>query len=304
MRIIFMGTPSFSLPALSALHQSKNTICSIYTQPPKNSGRGHKLNQSAVHKFGILNNIEVKTPKKLTKEIDAAYIKKIKADIGVVVAYGLILPKSILTAPLFGFINIHASLLPRWRGAAPIQRAILEGDQKTGITIMRMNSDLDAGNIISCKEVKINPITNFSKLEKILSEMGAVELMKVLNSFSGNRFDETQQNEKLATYANKIEKKESKIIWSNSSAYIDRQVRAFSIYPGAWSLLNGKRLKILEGEAISQPYFQGEVSDNLFTIGCGDFSYRPSLVQLEGKKVMKVAEFLRGAEVNIGTKLG
>ena len=128
--------------------------------------------------------------------------------------------------------------------------------------------------------------------------------MKVMNSFSGNRFDETQQNEKLATYANKIEKKESKIIWSNSSAYIDRQIRAFSIYPGAWSLLNGKRLKILEGEVIGKSYSQGEVSDNLFTIGCGNLSYRPSLVQLEGKKVMKLAEFLRGTEVNIGTKLG
>ncbi len=304
MRIIFMGTPSFSMPILRALYQSENTICSIYTQPPKKSGRGKKLNKSDVHEFGIKNNIEVKTPVKLTNNIDAEYIKKIKADICIVAAYGLILPESIINAPLYGCINVHASLLPRWRGAAPIQRAILEGDNETGITIMRMSLELDAGNIISQEKIKINRNINFSKLEKSLSEIGALELMKVLNAIQVAKFNEIKQNQELVTYANKIDKKESKINWSNSSDFIERQVRAFSMHPGAWTLLNGKRLKILEGKLVRQTSFQGEVLDNLFTIGCGDFSYRPSLVQLEGKNVMDISEFLRGAQIKIGTKLG
>ncbi len=303
MKIVFMGTPSFALPVLNALSLSKNKICTIYTQAPKKSGRGKKVNKSAVHNFAVENNIQVKTPKKLTTDTDAYHIKKIKADICVVAAYGLILPESVLSAPLLGCINIHASLLPKWRGAAPIQRSILAGDNETGITIMRMNRELDSGNILSQAKIKITQKTNFSDLENSLSIIGANELMKVLKNFSENKIKEIEQEHKLATYATKLKKIESKINWSKSAKTIDYQVRAFSFSPGAWTVFKGKRLKILSGKIINKTYSQGIIVDNLFTIGCGECSYRPELVQLEGKKAMNISEFIKGIEIQINTKL-
>ncbi len=303
MKIVFMGTPSFALPALNALVLSNNTICSIYTQAPKKSGRGKKINKSVVHNFADKNNIDVKTPKKLTDDIDAKYIKEIHADLCVVAAYGLILPESFLNAPQFGCINIHASLLPRWRGAAPIQRAILAGDKETGITIMKMNKDLDAGNILSQSKIQITSKTNFSELEEKLSLLGAKELMKTLHQFQQKKIIGFNQEHNLATYANKLNKKESKINWSNSAKFIDSQVRAFSLNPGAWTLFKNKRLKIVSGSIINEKNPEGVIVDDLFTIGCSELSYRPEIVQLEGKKTMKIIEFLRGVKIDINSKL-
>tara|TARA_B100000676_G_C17930885_1_gene760821 strand:- start:255 stop:1154 length:900 start_codon:yes stop_codon:yes gene_type:complete len=298
-----MGTPSFALPALNSLFLSKNTICSVYTQNPKKSGRGKKINRSAVHIFADKNNIKVRTPQKLTTNIDATYIKKLKADLCVVAAYGLILPESVLNAPLLGCINIHASLLPRWRGAAPIQRSILAGDKETGITIMKMNKFLDSGNILSQVKTKITSKTNFSELESNLSSIGAKELMKILDQLPQKRIKEIKQEDKLATYAKKLDKIEGKIDWSKSAKFIDCQVRAFSFYPGAWTIFKSKRLKVLSGSIINQTNPKGKIVDNLFTIGCGEFSYRPEVVQLEGKKAMNVLEFLRGTELQINYTL-
>lgn len=303
MKIVFMGTPSFAVSALKTLYSSDHRICSVYTRPPKKSGRGQHKNISAVHKYALENNLDIQTPKKLSEDIDLNYIKKIKADVCVVVAYGLILPKSFLNTTSFGCINVHASLLPRWRGAAPIQRSIMAGDKETGISIMRMDSGLDTGDIISQKSISITLNTKFSELEENLSKIGADELINVLDKLSTGKITERKQEEELATYAKKIEKHETKINWSNSAEIIDRQVRAFSKNPGAWTLLDGKRLKILDGEIINKTFIAGKIIDPTFIISCGLKSYRPIIVQLEGKKIMEISEFLKGVNLKVNSKL-
>ena len=304
MRIVFMGTPDFSIPTLDKLIKENYEICCVYTQPPRISGRGQKKRFSAIHKYSKDLGLLVKTPSNFADENCIDFFKSLSASICVVVAYGVILPKEYLNIPKNGCLNLHASLLPRWRGAAPIQRAILSGDEITGVTTMRMEEDLDSGDTYLKKEVRIESDFSSGKLHNILSVIGAELVLKTLQKMSDGTLQRFSQNDENAIYANKIDKKETVINWSKKSGEIERQVRAFSPFPGSWSRMHNKRIKILSGEVVDAKGLPGEVLNSHLVIGCGQGAYKINYLQLEGKIPMKTEEFLRGNFVAKGFRFG
>ena len=304
MRIIFMGTPSFAIPTLDKLIKSNYEICCVYTQPPKPSGRGLRNNLSPIHKYANDLDLMVKTPVNFSDDNCIKLFKDFLPSVCVVVAYGVILPSEYLNIPKFGCLNLHASLLPRWRGAAPIQRAILSGDKVTGVTTMRMEKGLDSGDIYLKKEVKIERNVNAGKLHDILSIVGADLVLKTLEKMSDRTLIRLPQNNKKATYAKKINKKETFVNWAKESREIERQVRAFSPFPGTWSLIQNKRIKILSGEVVNTKGEPGEVIGPDLVVGCGRGAYKIKTLQLEGKKPMKTEDFLRGNILEKGIRIG
>jgi methionyl-tRNA formyltransferase len=280
MRIIFMGTPDFAVPSLRALVEAGHDVVAAYTQPPRPGGRrGKELTPTPVHKAADALGIAVRHPVSL-KDVQAqAEFTALDADVAVVAAYGLILPQAVLDAPTHGCFNVHASLLPRWRGAAPIQRAILAGDEETGVTIMRMELGLDTGPMLAKARVPIDD-KNAGQLTEELSEIGAnlmVEVLANLPSFPGERQDDAS-----ATYAAKIDKAETRIDFSRSASEVERQIRAFAPTPGAWFELDGERVKVLAAEPV-------------------DGGIRPTLLQRAGKQPMGFEEFQRGKPIPPGT---
>jgi methionyl-tRNA formyltransferase len=299
LRIAFMGTPDFSVPALKALIASRHKVVCVYSQPPRPKGRGQHVQESPVHEAAGAAGIEVRTPLNFKKDEDVAAFMALEADIAVVVAYGLILPKPILDAPVHGCLNIHASLLPRWRGAAPIQRAILEGDAETGITIMQMETGLDTGPMIAKKAVPIRPSTTAQSLHDMLSAVGASMIVDVVNELAdAGRLESTPQPEGGFTYAKMLRKEEGKIDWSKPASYIDRQIRAFNPWPGTWcETQKGRRLKILE--AIPMPFKSdaapGTIIDDDAVVACGDgATLKIEAVQPESKSVMSASSAIHG----------
>lgn len=292
MKVIFMGTPDFSVPVLEALAAQHEVVC-VYSQPPRPAGRGKELRKTPVHAKAEALGIEVRTPLKLRDAQDQADFAALGADVAVVVAYGLILPQVVLDAPKFGCLNIHASLLPRWRGAAPIHRAIMAGDEKTGICIMQMEAGLDTGPVLLRRATAIGAEETTAQLHDRLSQMGADLIVEALESLG--RWTPAAQPDEGVTYAHKIDKAEAKIDWAQDAAQIDRQIRGLSPFPGAWCEIAGERVKLLASR--HQPGLLGPAGAVLggFTIAGGSGGAVEVLVaQREGKKPMPVAEVLKG----------
>lgn len=299
MRIIFMGSPDFAVPSLEALAAAGHDLVAVYSQPPRPAGRGKSERRTPVHERAEALGIEVRTPRSLRNPEEQERFAALGADIAVVAAYGLILPSPILEAPRMGCVNIHASLLPRWRGAAPIQRAILAGDDVTGVTIMAMEEGLDTGPMLLKRELTIGRKDAGQVTEK-LAKLGAHALLEWLAA----RGRGEPQTEDGATYAAKIDKAEARIDWNRSAEEIERQVRAFAPAPGAWFEAGGERIKLLRAaagdDAAGAP---GEVLDDCLNVACGSGFIRPLKVQRAGRGPMSPGELLRGFAIPAGTVL-
>ena len=298
MRIVFMGSPDFAVPSLNALVEAGHDVLAAYCQPARPAGRGKAERRTAVHARAEELGIAVRTPKSLRNEDEQALFRGLDADLAVVAAYGLILPRPILEAPKAGCINVHASLLPRWRGAAPIQRAILAGDEVSGVTIMQMDEGLDTGPMLHRLTLDIRG-KNAGQVTEELANLGAQALL----DWIGNPSPPEPQPIAGATYAKKIDKAEARIDWSKPAAEIELQVRAFEPSPGAWFEANGERIKLLEANAIELVGGAGKVLDNHLTIGTGSGSIRPVKVQRAGRALMSPEDLLRGFPIAKGTKL-
>ena len=299
LRIVFMGSPEFAVPSLDALVEAGHEVVCVYSQPPRPAGRGKGERKTAVHERANELGIEVRTPRTLRGEEQQGLFRSLDADVAVVAAYGLILPKPILEAPKGGCINVHASLLPRWRGAAPIQRAILAGDELSGVTIMKMEEGLDTGPMLLKRELDIRG-KNAGQVMEELAKLGARALVDWLN----HPTPPEPQPDEGATYASKIDKAEARIDWSTSAEQVERQVRAFNPMPGAWFEANGERVKLLEAaagdDASGTP---GKVLDDCLSIACGSGYIRPLEVQRAGRAPMTPGELLRGFAIPKGTIL-
>jgi len=300
MRIAFMGTPEFAVPTLDALHEAGHEVAAVYSQPPRPAGRGKGLRPSPVHQRAEELGIEVRTPVSLRDAAEQQAFAALGLDAAVVAAYGLILPKPILQAPSHGCLNLHGSILPRWRGAAPIQRAILAGDERTGITIMGMERGLDTGPMFAVRQTEIDGKTA-GELTQELAQMGAALMAEVLGNLGA--YPPEPQPEDGVTYASKIEKHEARLDFSQPAEAVERQVRAFNPSPGAFFEHGGERIKVLAAlvdEAEGEP---GTVLDEQLSIACGTGSLIPTLVQRAGRGAMTPAELLRGFTIPVGTKL-
>lgn len=299
MRIVFMGSPDFAVPSLDALMAAGHEVICVYTQPPRPAGRGKGEQKTAVHKRAEELGIEVRCPRTLRDHDEQARFAALDSDVAIVAAYGLILPKPILEAPRGGCINVHASLLPRWRGAAPIQRAILAGDKTTGVTIMRMEEGLDTGPMLLTRDTPVDRKTA-GELTEELAKLGADALLVWL----GKPTRPEPQPDEGVTYASKIDKAEARIDWSKGAEEIERQVRAFAPSPGAWFEVDGERVKLLEADAGTDASGKpGEVLDDCLCIACGSGYIRPLKVQRAGRGVMTPGELLRGFAIPEGTLL-
>lgn len=300
MRIIFMGTPDFAVPTLNALAAAGHDICAVYSQPPRRAGRGKTLSPTPVHKRAEELGLPVRTPASLKLPEEQTAFAELYADIAVVAAYGLILPQTILDAPKLGCVNVHASLLPRWRGAAPIQRAILAGDTETGVTIMQMEAGLDTGPMLAKAHTGIDGKTA-GELTEELAHSGAELLVTVLGYLSAH--PPVNQPEEGVTYAAKIDKAESRIDFQQTADAVERQIRAFTPAPGAFFEFAGERFRILSAHVLKESGASGTVLDDQMTIGCGTGSIRPTLIQRAGKSAMTPAELLRGFAIPQGSIL-
>jgi methionyl-tRNA formyltransferase len=298
MRIVFMGTPAFAVPTLLGLREAGHEIVAAYSQPPRPAGRGKQDRKSPVHLAAEKLGISVCHPKSLRDLDTQADFLAHEADLGVVVAYGLILPKAILDAPAHGCLNVHASLLPHWRGAAPIQRAILAGDSVTGVTIMRMEEGLDTGPMLLKRETAVAGKTS-GELTAELAKLGAEALLAWLN----NPGAPVPQPDDGITYASKVDKAEARIDWTRTAEEIERQVRAFNPVPGAWFEVGGERVKLLDAECVDGAGEPGEVVGVPLVIACGEDAIHCRTLQRAGKGAMAVDDFLRGFPIAAGTIL-
>lgn len=298
MRIAFMGTPDFAVPTLRALLAAGHEVACVYSQPPRPAGRGKALRPSPVHAEANAAGLEVRTPVSLRSKEEQARFAALALDVAVVAAYGLILPVPVLQAPRWGCLNVHASLLPRWRGAAPIHRAILAGDERTGVCIMGMEKGLDTGPVYARGETEIGTKTA-GDLTSELASMGGTLMVDVLACRPS--ITPVPQPAEGVTYAAKIEKHEARLDFAGSAADAERQVRAFNPVPGAFFELGGERVKVLQAEVLDRDGTPGTVIDDHLTIACGQGALRPTLVQRAGRGAMSPGELLRGFPVPPGT---
>ena len=296
-----MGTPDFSVPVLDALVEAGHEIVAVYCQPPRPAGRGKKDRPTAVHARAEALGLNVHHPVSLKGEAEQAVFANFNADVAVVVAYGLILPQAILDAPAHGCLNIHASLLPRWRGAAPIHRAIMAGDSKTGVCIMQMEAGLDTGPVLLREETVIGADETTSTLHDRLSGMGAKLIVEALSQLE--TLSPEPQSDDEVTYASKIEKSEAKIDWAEPAAVVDRKIRGLSPFPGAWCLYGEERLKILSSQLVSGQGEPGEILDEQLTVACGDGAIAINSLQRAGKGAQPREVFLRGTAIHKGERL-
>lgn len=301
LRIVFMGTPDFSVPALGALIAAGHEIVCVYTRAPRPAGRGQRERRSPVHELADRRGLRVRHPARLT---DAGALAALSPDIAVVAAYGLILPPAVLEAPRLGCINIHASLLPRWRGAAPIQRAIMAGDEETGITVMQMDEGLDTGGILSQRRLAIGPADDAGVLHDALAGLGAGLIVETLTEMTEDGLRARPQPDEGATYANKIDRAETRIDWRRPAVEIDRQVRALSPHPGAWFEAGGTRVRVLAAHpAPGAALPPGTAIGDGAAIACGSGALRLERLQRAGKQAVDIGAFLRGFPIPAGTVL-
>lgn len=293
MKIVFMGTPDFAVKALEALAARHEVVC-VYTREPQEAGRGKKLTKSPVHEFAEAHGILVRTPKTLRSAEAQAELKALQADISVVAAYGLILPQAVIEAFPLGCINIHGSLLPRWRGAAPIQRAIEAGDNESGITIMKVVEKLDAGDMLLKGSVPITAETTGETLHDAMAGLGAELIVKALDNWQNLHAE--PQDERLVTYAAKIDKAESRLDFSMLAEVLERKIRAFNPYPAVYFEYGGERYKILRAKVVDESGEAGAILDGAgrLVIACGDKALEVTEIQRQGKKKMPTEELLRG----------
>ncbi|MEO1549280.1 MAG: methionyl-tRNA formyltransferase [Pseudomonadota bacterium] len=303
MRVIFMGTPQFSLPALEALIDAGHEVVAVYAQPPRPAGRGKQPRPGPVLAHAQQLGLPTATPLNFKRHADRADFAALNADVAVVVAYGLILPQELLDAPHFGCLNIHASLLPRWRGAAPIHRAVMEGDAKTGICIMQMEAGLDTGPVLNRAETGISAQDTTGTLHDRLAQMGAHLIVETVD---GLPMAATPQDTLGVSYAQKIDKTEARIDWSKSAADVDRQIRGLSPAPGAWTQVGDERLKVLGSAVVTgvQGAEPGTTLDDRLTVACANGAVRLTSAQRAGKSAAPTDQVLRGFPVPKGTQLG
>jgi len=305
LRLVFMGSPDFAVPVLAALMEAGHEIVCVYAQPPRPAGRGHQERPAPVHAFAAERGLAVRTPTSLKKsEAEQDAFVALGADAAVTAAYGLILPKRVVEAPRLGCLNVHASLLPRWRGAAPIQRAILAGDAETGITLMQMDEGLDTGPILLTERVPITPETTTGTLHDALAAVGARLAVEGLAGLAERRIAPTPQPVEGVTYAAKLERVESRLDWRLPAVDLERRVRAFQPAPGAWCEIAGSRVKVLAARVLpGAGRAPGTVVDDALTVACGEGALRLERVQREGKAPADAAAFLRGFAVPAGSRL-
>lgn len=306
-RAIFFGTPEFAVPVLkSILTLPYLDLIAVVTQPDKPVGRRQALTPSPVKIVAQVNKVKILQPENIKNSQFEESLKELSPAVIILVAYGKIIPKNLLEISKFGWLNIHASLLPKFRGSSPIQTAILEGEKETGVTLMKIDSGLDTGSIISQKKLRIESDDNFQTLHDQLSQLGADLLKATLEDYLAEKLSPTPQDHTQATNTTLIKKEDGKIDWSKPALYIDRQIRALNPWPGTWIEWQGKRLKILEGDILNLDSPSGKAfltSDKKLAIGCGKASLLISKLQLEGKKVLTASEFLRGYPEIINTVL-
>ena len=301
MRVVFMGTPDFSLPVLDALVKAGHDIVCVYSQPPRPAGRGKKERPSPVQAFAQTLGLPVYHPLNFKDATDVEAFQKLNADVAVVVAYGLILPQVLLDAPKFGCLNIHASLLPRWRGAAPIHRAMMAGDAQTGVCIMQMEAGLDTGPVLLRDETDILTSDTTLILHDRLADMGSQLIVNALQSLPDLK-PEVQSDEGV-TYAEKIDKAEAKIDWASDAEIIDRSIRGLSPFPGAWCEIDGQRVKVLNSRIVNGDGVAGIALDDDLTVACGRGAVQLLRLQRAGKGAMDATDFMRGLPVAKGMQL-
>jgi methionyl-tRNA formyltransferase len=303
LRLAFMGSPAFALPTLSALIDAGHEIACVYSQPPRPAGRGKQERPTPVHEYAAQRGIEVRTPRSLKQSAEQAAFAALRLDAAIVVAYGLILPKPVLDAPKHGALNLHASLLPRWRGAAPIQRAIMAGDRVTGVQVMRMDEGLDTGPVLATAQTPIEADDTMQSLHDRLAALGAQLMRDTLEQLERGAVRETPQSSEGVTYAAKIGPAETRIDWRSPAHEVDRKIRGLSPSPGAWFELDGVRVKALLsrfGEGAGAP---GEILDDALLIACGGGAVRLLQLQREGRGPLAAEVFLRGQPVPKGGRL-
>ncbi|TMP02090.1 methionyl-tRNA formyltransferase [Pseudoalteromonas sp. S3178] len=309
LRIIFAGTPDFAARHLQALIQSEHQIVGVYSQPDRPAGRGKKLKASEVKALALEHNLPVFQPESLKSDDALAELKSLNADIMIVVAYGLILPKAILEAPRLGCLNVHGSILPRWRGAAPIQRAIWAGDEQTGVTIMQMDEGLDTGDMLHISRCAINADETSASLYTKLAELGPDALIETVNKLAKGELVAEPQNDELANYAKKLSKDEANIDWSMDAAQIERNIRSFNPWPVCFTQMGEQTVKIYQAQVVEQTGSAGQVlsSDKAgVVVACGKHAICITQLQPQGKKPMAISDFLNGRSdwVTPGTVLG
>ena len=302
-KVVFMGTPKFSVPILKAIAESSYEISCVYTQEPKKSNRGQKVNKSPIQSCAESLKLIVRNPKNLNSGEEFEFIKKLNPDVVIVVAYGQLISKKFLDIPKEGFINIHTSLLPVWRGAAPIQRSIMNSDVETGISIMKIVEELDAGPIIKKIKIKIDELSTTEEISKKLSKISAESIVKILDDIFKKNLKFIDQNHKLATYAKKIEKNEAKINWNESAKEILAKVNGLNPSPGAWFIYKETRYKVWRAKITEMKGKAGVILDKNFTIGCGDKSLEIIEIQKEGKNKLLLKNFLMGLAFKQGDEL-
>ena len=307
MRIAFLGTPDFAVPTLTGLVAAGYEIAAVYSQPPAPRGRGQVLTPSPVHAHALSLGIPVRTPASMRDPAEVAAFAALGLDAAVVVAYGQILPREVLEAPRLGCFNLHGSLLPRWRGAAPIQRAVMAGDKVTGVDVMRMSEGLDEGPVLLSESVRIGPLDTAGTIHDRLAPIGAALMVRAIDALSKGPMPETPQGEDGATYAKKIRPKEARINWSKPAVEVDRQIRGLSPFPGAWCLAPSERgpirIKALLSRAEDGDGEPGQVLDDGLLIACGEGAVRLLRAQREGRAAQDAETFLRGFPLAAGARL-
>ncbi len=303
LKIIFMGTPEFAVPILKSIYESENELLSVYTQPAKKKARGQKIIPSPIQEFSEKKKIPFRCPEILNNDKEYKYIKELNADIVIVVAYGKIIPKRFLELSETSFINIHASLLPKWRGAAPIQRAIMNMDQETGISIMKIANELDAGPIMQYFKIKITNNCNYENLSKKISNLASSKINEILKILENGSVKFTPQDHTKATYAKKIKKTEAKINWNDEAKQVVAKINAFHPNPGAWFEYSGSRIKIIKAKEVDGSGKPSKIIDKNLTVACSKNAIEILELKKEGKKALSTSDFLRGYNIKIGAML-
>jgi len=308
MRIAFLGTPDFAVPTLAALAEAGHEIATVYSQPPAPRGRGHSLQPSAVHAYALSQGYEVRTPTSMRDPDEIAAFAALDLEAAVVVAYGQILVRAVLEGPRLGCFNLHGSLLPRWRGAAPIQRAVMAGDALSGVQVMRMTEGLDEGPVLMGETLRIDALETAGSLHDRLAPVGAALMVRAMAAVASGEAVETPQPEDGVTYAKKIRRSETKIDWSQPAVEVDRRIRGLSPFPGAWTAAVGERgpvrVKLLLSQVEDAEGEPGQVLDEEFLVACGQGAVRLLRAQREGKAAQDAEVFLRGFPLAPGARLG
>jgi len=296
-KIVFMGTPEFSVPTLESLINSNHTVVTVYSQPASKANRGQKIIPSSVETFAKVHSLNLRTPNSLDNDEEYNYLKKLEPDIVVVIAYGKIIPKRFLNLSKFGFINVHASLLPKWRGAAPIQRSIMNLDSQTGVSIMKIVEELDSGPIMHQEKIQINEKIDALTLSKVLSKLGAISIINALKKIEKGEARFQEQNHSEATYAKKISKLEGKIDWNQSAKKVLAKINGLNPNPGAWFEYQNERYKVWQAEIVNKSGNAGKTIDDQITIACKEQSIKILEIQKEGKSRQLIDQFLLGNKI-------